>query len=134
MRRLITVAVPFFLIHALEEYLRGYYLTDSVFSLIAEAVSISPAFAFLLVQLVLLLLLFVGVFFIHPLPLILVGAVFAIELSHVYIALRDLSLVPGFLTALPLIIIGVLYWRQLLAYLFKNMNNARHKTQNKTVA
>lgn len=114
MRQLIFVAIPFFFIHALEEYLREFYLTDSVFSLLGEAMNISPAFAFVLVQVALFAVLLAGVFFTHRLLLILIGVVFAIELSHVYVAIRDFSLAPGFLTALPLIFIGVLYWWQLL--------------------
>lgn len=114
MRQLIFIAIPFFFIHALEEYLREFYVTDSVFSLLGGAMNISPAFAFVLVQVALFAVLLTGVFFTHRLLLILIGIVFAIELSHVYVAIRDLSLVPGFLTALPLILIGVLYWWQLL--------------------
>ncbi len=119
MKQLVIIAIPFFLIHALEEFVREYYLTDSVFSFLGEAMDISPAFSFLLVQLALVLLLFAGVFFMHRLLFISIGIVFVIELSHVYVAIRDLTLVPGFLTALPLILIGVLYWRGLFRAFFQ---------------
>ena len=119
MKKLILVATPLFFIHALEEYLRGYYLTDSIFSILGEGMNISPALAFILVQVVLLLVLLAGVLFTHRLLLTLIGLIFAVEFSHVYVALRDFSFVPGFLTALPLIFIGVLYWRQLLRTFFK---------------
>ena len=45
---------------------------------------------------------------------VVLGIIFAVELTHLWEALASGSYAPGFWTAIPLVILGVLFWKVLI--------------------
>jgi|GEM_PF-4964330 len=117
MTKIIIAAIPLFLLHAWEEYTYQFYLTDPTFDLVSEVFKTSALSIFLTEQVVLTTLLLVALYWQKRTFLILAGLIFVFELTHVYTALRSFSYAVGLITSLPLLVLGVLYWRKLLSFL-----------------
>lgn len=115
------ISVPFFTAHGLEEYFTGFYNVDPSFKFVFhffETMS-PPQATFLVYQIMLWLLLIIFAFLIASdtwrLRLMVIpGLVYIFELDHFWHAFLAGGYYPGVITAIAFLVIGFLYWRELL--------------------
>ena len=116
LRNYTLVALPLFILHTLEEYYFNFINTDKSIGWLADILNISRAGAYWTVQ-ILLFAFLLWLLFHRPANKfwsIVLGIIFAVELSHLWKALVSGSYAPGFWTAIPLVVLGVLFWKELL--------------------
>src|SRR3990167_8207951 len=121
LKTLFALSIPLFIAHGTEEILTGFYAIDShvvfVFGWLQPLLSLQTSF--LILQLVFCTFLVIAYFVLRAdqfvLPLLLfVGVLYVYELHHLLKTFQAGSYYPGLATAIPLYMIGVLYWWELL--------------------
>ncbi|HEY4527304.1 MAG TPA: HXXEE domain-containing protein [Candidatus Paceibacterota bacterium] len=121
LKMLFALSVPLFIAHGIEELLTSFYAIDShvafVFGRLQPLLSLQTSF--LILQLVFWTFLVIAYFVLRAdrfiLPLLLfVGVLYVYELHHLLKTFQAGSYYPGLATAIPLYMIGVLYWWELL--------------------
>ena len=112
-KSILKIAVPLFIIHAVEEYSRGLMKLDPFFRWIGSKGL--PVFIFYVGEQILLVTLLVWAIY-QPKRwiLILAGLLFIFEISHVISAIQVGGYYPGLVTGVMLIILGGFYWKGLL--------------------
>ena len=112
MSKLIVISIPLFLIHAVEEYLTGFYNGDETISFLGTTLGMSPLSIFILLQIFLFAVILVVLLRksrIRKIGLIVFGLILLLELSHPVSSLIGGQYTPGLYTSVPIIIIGVFY-------------------------
>ena len=121
LQNLFLVSIPLFVAHGLEEYFTGFYAVDShvrfVFGFLEPFASLQDIFLafqiFFWTALVVAYILFTKRIWPIQLPFLL-GLVFVYELHHVYKMYITGSYYPGVVTAIPLLLLGFFFWKELL--------------------
>lgn len=115
------ISIPVFIAHGLEEFLNDFYNIDwstkLVFGFLNE-MSV-PQATFLVFQIMLWLALIIFAFLIASdkwrLRLMLLpGIIFLVELHHPWSVITSWDYYPGAISAIPLLILGFLFWKELL--------------------
>ena len=126
LKNIFYISVPVFIAHELEEILNGFYNVDwstkIVFGFL-DGMSL-PQATFVVFQIMLWLALIIFAFLITSEKwrlrlMFLPGIIFIVELHHPWSAITSLGYYPGVITSIPLVIIGFLFWKELLSN-FKN--------------
>lgn len=121
LKNIFALSIPVFVAHGLEEYFNNFYNVDwstkFVFGFM-ETMSV-PQATFLVFQIMLWLALIVIAFLISNEKwrlrlMLLPGIIFIIELHHIWTAVKMWGYYSGLITAIPLTIIGFLFWKELL--------------------
>ncbi|OGD69916.1 hypothetical protein A3D09_03410 [Candidatus Collierbacteria bacterium RIFCSPHIGHO2_02_FULL_49_10] len=115
LRQYTLIALPFFVLHMLEEYLFDFIETDASIGWLANMFDVSRTSAYWSVQ-ILLYAFLLWMIFARPVSkawYVILGIIFAVELTHLWEALVGGAYVPGFWTAIPLVVLGVLFWKEL---------------------
>src|SRR3989344_2731076 len=114
LKTILLLSIPLFALHALEEYFFKFYLFDPSFAWVGKIFNYTPATVFLAEQALGLLLLLLTFYKPRKILLVIVGLIFVIEVSHPIIAIYSYQYA-GLLTSIPLIVLGILYWKNFLS-------------------
>ncbi len=121
LKNIFYISIPVFIAHGLEEFFNDFYNIDwstkLVFGFLNEMSM--PQATFLVFQIMLWLALIVFAFLIASEKwrlrlMFLPGIIFIVELHHIWTAITTWSYYPGLITSIPLLIIGGLFWKELL--------------------
>lgn len=115
LQRYTIIALPLFFLHTLEEYYFGFIETDISIRWLSSIFDVSRASAHWTVQVLVAMYLLSLVFF-RPARKVwyfILGIIFVVEIHHLWETLTS-GYAPGFWTAIPLVMLGVLFWRELL--------------------
>ena len=121
LKTIFFISIPFFIAHGLEEFFNSFYNIDwstkIVFGFLNE-MSV-PQATFLVFQIMLWLALIVFALLISNEKwrlrlMLLPGIIFLVELHHPWSVIASLDYYPGAITSIPLLIIGFLFWKELL--------------------
>ena len=116
------ISIPVFIAHGLEEFFNNFYSivwsTKLVFGFLNE-MSV-PQATFLVFQIMLWLTLIIFAFLITSEKwrlrlMFLPGMIFIVELHHPWSVITSWGYYPGAITAIPLLILGFLFWKELLS-------------------
>lgn len=121
LKTIFWISIPIFIAHGLEEFFNNFYNIDWSTKLVfgfLNQMSV-PQATFLVFQIMLWLALIVFAFLIASekwrLRLMFIPAIiFVVELHHPWSVIQSWSYYPGAITAIPLIILGFLFWKELL--------------------
>src|SRR3989344_1032719 len=115
------LSIPLFVLHGIEEFYTGFYKADRFTQFIFgpfEQMGVHDIM-FLTFQVMFWLLLAVA--FLMTLSerwrlrmMMVLGAVYILELHHIWKAIASWSYYPGLMTAIPLVIVGFFFWQELL--------------------
>lgn len=119
-KNLLKLSVPLFLIHAVEEYLEGLTRVDLFFQWAGRITHLSVFTVYVTEQVLLVALIIWAIYKPKRWLLVIIGFLFVFELTHLTRAISPLNYYPGLITALPLLAIGVLFWRELIKNYKKN--------------
>lgn len=126
LKNLFLLLASLFIAHGLEEILTGFYNIDSQVEFWLGSLNSlpTPQATFILFQIMIALILIIGyVLLLGPkwqLRMMFVpGIVLIYELHHLYKAIDVGGYYPGIITAIPLYIVGIIFWKELL----KNYKN-----------
>lgn len=126
LKTIFIISIPFFMVHGLEELFNGFYNIDwstkLVFGFLYEMPV--PQATFWVFQIMMWLALIVIAFLITSEKwrlrlMFLPGIIFIVELHHPWSAITFWSYYPGLISSIPVLIIGFLFWKELL----KNWKN-----------
>ena len=129
LKTIFYISIPVFIAHGLEEFFNNFYNIDwstkLVFGFLNE-MSV-PQATFLVFQIMLWLALIVFAFLIandkwRLRLMLLPGIIFIVELHHPWSVITTWDYYPGAITAIPLLILGLLFWKELLKN-FKSHTN-----------
>ena len=121
LKTIFYISIPVFIAHGLEEILNGFYNVDwstkIVFGFL-NGMSL-PQATFVVFQIMLWLALIIFAFLITSEKwrlrlMFLPGIIFLVELHHPGSVITSWSYYPGAITSIPLLIIGFLFWKELL--------------------
>ena len=124
LKTLFYISIPVFIAHGLEEFFTGFYNVDWSTKLVfgfLNSMSV-PQATFLVFQIMLWITLIVFASLISNEKwrlrlMFLPGVIFLAELHHPWSVITSWDYYPGAITAVPLLILGFLFWREL----FKNI-------------
>lgn len=120
-KTLILLSAIFFGLHGAEEYVTGFYQTDSwsryVFQLFEPMTSLQAAF--LMFQIMIGVILIVSYLLLKGgkvilIPAIFLGGIFIFELHHLVKAIEVQDYYPGIITAIAIYLLGFFYWKEFL--------------------
>lgn len=114
-QKITLISVFFFLLHTLEEYYFNFIETDASIGWLANVFDVSRLSAYWTVQ-ILLYAFLLWLLLARPVNkvwYVILGIVFVVEVHHLWETLTG-GYAPGFWTAIPLVVFGVIYWRELL--------------------
>lgn len=121
LKNLFYISIPLFVIHGLEELFNNFYNIDWSVKIMFGFFNGMPVpqATFWVFQIMIWLALIVFAFLITSekwrLRLMLIpGIIFIVELHHIWKALESWNYYPGVITAVPITIIGFLFWKELL--------------------
>ena len=114
LKTILLISIPLFGLHALEEYIFKFYLLDPSFAWVGNIFNYTPATVFLVEQVLGLFLILLTIYKPRKILLVIIGLIFIVEISHPIIAIFS-HLYAGLLTSIPLIVVGILYWKNLLS-------------------
>ena len=129
LKNIFYISIPVFIAHGLEEFFNNFYNIDwstkLVFGFLNEMSA--PQATFLVFQIMLWLALIVFAFLIandkwRLRLMLLPGIIFIVELHHPWSVIITWDYYPGAITAIPLLIFGFLFWKELLKN-FKSHTN-----------
>ena len=121
LKTIFIVSVPLFIAHGLEEIFNDFYNIDWSARLMfgfSENMPVSQA-TFIVFQVMLWLALIVFAFLIASegwrlRVMFIPGIIYIIEFQHILKALVSWNYYPGLITAIPLVILGFLFWKELI--------------------
>lgn len=122
LKTLFALSIPLFIAHGIEEILTGFYAIDShvafVFGWLQPLLSLQTSF--LILQLVFWTFLVIAYFALRADRFVLtllffVGVLYVYELHHLLKTFQVGAYYPGIVTAIPLYVVGVFFWRELIA-------------------
>ncbi len=122
-KNILKLAIPLFIIHAIEEYSEGLTRVDSFFQWASHVTKLPIDTIYISEQVLLIALIVWAIYTQKRWLLSIIGIIFAFELTHLTRAISPLNYYPGLITALPLLAMGVLFWRELI----KNYTNKGRK-------
>lgn len=110
------ISIPFFILHTVEEYILGFPYQDRFIAEFSNYFQISELSVFFIIQFVLAFTLFLPLFIKskHNLFWYLFGIILIFELDHTINLLALGNYYPGVITSIPLVYIGLLFWREKL--------------------
>ena len=121
LKNIFLLSIPLFIAHGLEEILTGFYNVDSHVAFMFGKLATMPTTQalFILFQIMIWLILIIGYLLLlgpkWQLRLMFIpGIVFIYELQHLYKAFEVDGYYPGLITAVPLYIVGFLFWKELI--------------------
>src|SRR3990167_10208314 len=121
LKTIFYISIPVFIAHGLEEIFNGFYNVDWSFKLVFGFVETMPVpqATFIVFQIMLWLALIIFAFLIASEKwrlrlMFLPGIIFIVELHHPWSAITSLGYYPGVITSIPLVIIGFLFWKELI--------------------
>ncbi len=119
LRPIVLTAIPLFILHAVEEYFTNFYHVDESYLWVRNTILLgisNDTLAFVAYQTVFILLLLIAYVFVQrqKVVAVLIGLVFVLELSHLFLGLMEGRYYPGLVSSLPLIGVGFVYWHTLL--------------------
>ncbi len=115
LKTIFFISIPIFIAHGIEEYFTGLYNFDFFYQSFSN-----PKLVFVIVVPVLAnILLIVSYVLVKKNKWVfglsfLLGLLFIFELTHIYEAIMVRGYYPGLYTAIPLLIVGFLFWKELL--------------------
>jgi len=120
-RILWLLSIPLFALHGVEEYATGFPHTDPLTLFASELLGVGPYAVFFGVEVML------GIFLLLPFFLsfrpvwyrAVLGVILLLEVDHVVRAIQAQSYYSGLWTAVPLVVIGLLYWKHMVRKGFK---------------
>src|SRR3990167_4478229 len=120
-KTIFIISIPVFIAHGLEEFSNGFYNVDWSFKFVfgfLNTMSV-PQATFLVFQIMLWLALIVFAFLIandkwRLRLMLLPGIIFLVELNHPWSVITSWGYYPGAITSIPLVILGFLFWKELL--------------------
>ena len=121
LKNLFYISIPLFISHGLEELFNGFYNVDwstkLVFRFLYEMPV--PQATFWVFQIMLWLALIIFALLITNEKwrlwlMLLPGIIFIVELHHPWSAITSWSYYPGLITSIPVLIVGFLFWKELL--------------------
>lgn len=121
LKTIFIISIPFFITHGLEEIFNNFYNVDwstkLVFGFLNEMPV--PQATFIVFQIMVWLALIVFAFLITSEKwrlrlMFLPGIIYIVELHHIWSAIKIWSYSPGLVTALPLLILGFFFWKELI--------------------
>ena len=126
LKTIFIISIPVFIAHGLEEFFNVFYNIDWSTKLVfgfLNGMSV-PQATFLVFQIMLWLALIVFAFLIandkwRLRLMFLPGIIFIVELHHPWSVITSWGYYPGAITAIPLLILGFLFWKELIRN-FKN--------------
>ncbi len=121
LKTIFIISIPFFIAHGLEEFFNNFYNIDWSTKLVfgfLDGMSV-PQATFLVFQIMLWSALVVFAFLVANEKwrlrlMLLPGIIFIVELHHLWAVIEYRSYYPGIITAIPLLILGFLFWKELL--------------------
>ncbi|OGI68833.1 hypothetical protein A3A05_02410 [Candidatus Nomurabacteria bacterium RIFCSPLOWO2_01_FULL_41_12] len=121
LKNIFALSIPVFIAHGMEEIFNGFYNVDWSAKLMfgfLNGMSVSQA-TFIVFQFMLWLVLVVFALLIASekwrLRLMFLPAIiYIVELQHIWMAVKTWSYYPGLITAAPLVIIGLFFWKELI--------------------
>ncbi|MHB8710143.1 MAG: HXXEE domain-containing protein [Minisyncoccota bacterium] len=111
--KFLKLAIPLFIVHAIEEYSTGLLDLDPIFRWVT-AHNLPTITLYWIEQIILVALLVWTTYRPNRWFMIFIGLLFIFEITHIIPALRQMSYYPGLVTAVPLLLLGLLYWRELI--------------------
>ena len=121
LKKLFYISIPLFVTHGLEELFNGFYNLDWSTKFAFGSLYEMPVqqATFWVFQIILWLALVVFAFLITSEKwrlrlMILPGVIYIVELHHIWKALVSWSYYPGAITAPVFLIVGFLFWKELL--------------------
>lgn len=121
LKTIFIISIPFFIAHGLEEIFNDFYNIDwstkLVFGFLNEMFLAQATF--LVFQIMLWLALIVFAFLISSEKwrlrlMFLPGIIFIVELHHPWSVVKSWGYYPGAITAISLLILGFLFWKELI--------------------
>ena len=121
LKNIFVLSIPVFIAHGLEEIFNDFYNIDwstkLVFGFLSE-MSV-PQATFIVFQVMIWLAFIIFAFLIASEKwrlrlMFLPGIIFIVELHHPWSVITSLGYYPGAITSIPLIILGFLFWKELL--------------------
>ncbi len=119
-KNILTISIPLFIIHAFEKFIGGLLKIDPVFRWI-EIRGFSVHAFYFFEQCLLIGMIACAIYKPKRLLLLFIGLIFIFELTHIIPAIQQMSYYPGLITAIPLVILGVFYWKALLPKLSRQV-------------
>lgn len=117
---LFLISLPIFILHGLEEYFTDFFVTDSSWLLVYRPFQgiFQSGAVFIGFQLIVWLLLFISYRLVRKgklVSLLVIGwsIIFVLELQHLIMSVLNQSYYPGTITAVALVVIGGLFWKNL---------------------
>lgn len=121
LQQLFLILIPLFILHGLEEVFTGFYSIDSQVEFWFGNLNLlpTPQATFILFQIMIWLMLIVSYLLLlgpkWQLRLMFIpGIIFVYELHHLYKAIDVGGYYPGLITAIPLYLVGFLFWKELI--------------------
>ena len=121
LQKLFLLSIPLFIAHGLEEILTGFYNIDSQVDFWFGGLNSlpTPQATFILFQIMIWLMLIIAYLLLlgpkWQLRLMYIpGIIFVYELYHLYKAIEVGGYYPGLITAIPLYVVGFLFWKELI--------------------
>src|SRR3989344_6948252 len=126
LKNIFVLSIPVFIAHGLEEIFNDFYNIDWSTKLVfgfLNGMSV-PQATFIVFQAMMWLALIVFALLIANEKwrlrlMFLPGVIFIVELHHPWAVIESWSYYPGAITAIPLLVLGFLFWKELL----KDLNN-----------
>ncbi len=115
LKNIFALLIPIFIIHGLEEYFTGLYNVDSFYQSFSN-----PKTVFVIVVLILAnISVIISYLLIRKNKYVLIlslllGILLLYELTHIYRAIMIGGYYPGLITAIPILILGIFFWRELI--------------------
>lgn len=113
-KNILELSVPLFILHAIEEYYTGLTQLDSFFQWASNITGLSVNTIYFGEQVLLIGLLMWTIYQPKKWLLVLIGLIFVFEFIHLTRAIAILNYYPGLITAIPILILGIFFWRELI--------------------
>ncbi len=110
---LLKLAIPLFIVHAIEEYSTGILDLDPLFRWVTMH-DLPTVVLYTAEQIALVALLFWAIYRPMLWLRVFIGLLFILEITHIIPALAQMSYYPGFVTAVLLLVLGFFYWKDFL--------------------
>ncbi len=121
LKTIFGLSIPLFILHGIEEYRTGFYSDNKLYQFVFQPfLEMSwHQVMFATFQVMLWLLLIVSFLLVASERwrlrlMVVLGLVYVFELHHIWKAVVSWSYYPGLITAIPLIIVGFFFWKELL--------------------
>ncbi|KKU66693.1 MAG: hypothetical protein UX89_C0019G0013 [Parcubacteria group bacterium GW2011_GWA2_47_16] len=115
------LSIPLFILHGIEEFYTGFYKAGRFTQFIFGPFDQMGAHDIMFLTFQVMFWLLLAVAFLMALGeqwrfrmMMVLGAVYILELHHIWKAVVSWSYYPGLITAIPLVIAGFFFWKELI--------------------